>query len=890
MKKCAVDRVISVFISVIMLVTMLPIVGNGVSAEAAAAEKQVVCLSTTSIKAPVSGNTESAWTGSYVWFGKYDATPVRYRVLAPKTTAYGKATMLLDCDRVLYTEKFDRDMVANSGAAAPNEWKYSDIRSGLNGSSFLNKDYGFTRAERSAIATSKIGSHELTVGTSAGNVSTWSKSVFNSTVALTGEKIFLLDLEEVSNINYGYPVSDGNSLRRVKYTVGGQRASWWLRSAEKNDKERAGYVYDNGSLDPYDVNVAYGVSPAFNVDLASVIFTSLVTGTAGANNAEYKLTLKDSAMNVAISSGKTVSLSQTKVTIPYTITGDDASKATQVSVLILDKEYKASNSNGAKILLYKKLAVSGSFSATGVGTFTLPYDAGGWGSQYYVYLLAEDVNTECESDYASAPLLLAQPTGVKPYVFEQPMNMSEVPGETVTFSVQAFGAGKLSYQWQSRKDSSSAWTNSGQSGAKTRTLTVSATPGLNGWQFRCVVINANGQTASKPATLSIVPKFHQQPYDEYSRESDWAYFCVVASGKAPLTFQWQSRKNSSSAWKNVSNASAGEPSGAYYTYYNNGYVTGYKSEYRFQSTSELNGYQFRCVVTDGNGNKAYSKTALFASKLTILAQPKNVSVTTGTTAEFSVDVLGNGYTYQWQSRKDSSSPWAASAQKGATTNRLEVSTTPGLNGWQFRCVVTQSKNEQVITDIATLKVLPKITSKPSNTAVTVGDTATFSVSVTGKGPLKYVWQSRKNASATWTNSGQSGARTAKLSVATTQGLHGWQFRCVVTDAYGQTLYTDPVTLSILPKITKQPGDMVVKDSSTAMFSTEAIGKGPLTYTLERKASYGWDWVLSVTPNDPSYADIGRYVTRLDEGYYRVTVTDANGQTAISKSFLLTVTW
>ncbi|MBR5348036.1 MAG: hypothetical protein IK125_02260 [Lachnospiraceae bacterium] len=889
MKKCAVNRVLSVFLSVIMLVAMLPLAGNGISAEAAAAaEKQVVCLGTTSIKAPVSGNTESAWTGSYVWFGKYDATPVRYRVLAPKTTAYGKTTMLLDCDRILYTAKYDQDKVANSGATAPNEWKYSDIRTGLNGSSFLNKDHGFTRTERNAIATSKIGSHALTVGTAAGNVSTWSKSVFGSTVALTGEKIFLLDAEEVSNINYGYPVSDGHTQRRIKYTVGGQKADWWLRSAENNDKERAGYVCDNGSLDPYDVNVGYGVSPALNVDLSSVIFSSLVSGKVGADNAEYKLTLKDTAMNVAITSGKTMTLSQTKVTIPYTITGDDASKATQVSVLILDKEYKAANSNGAKILMYKKLAVSGSFSATGAGTFTLPYDAGGWGSDYYVYLLAEDVNTECESDYASAPLKLAQPTGVKPYVFDQPMNMSEVPGETVTFTVQAFGAGTLSYQWQSRKDSSSAWTNSGQSGAKTRALTVSVTPGLNGWQFRCVVKNANGQTASNPATLSVVPKFHQQPYDEYSSEYDGTYFCVVASGKAPLTFQWQSRKNSSSAWKNVSNASAGEVSGAYYTYYNNGYTTGYKSEYSFQSTSELNGYQFRCVVTDGNGNKAYSKTALFVSQLTITSQPKNVSVETGTTAEFSVDVLGNAYTYQWQSRKDSSSPWASSAQKGAKTNRLEVSTTPGLNGWQFRCVVTQSKKEQVISDTVTLKVLPKITSKPSNTAVTLGDTATFSVSVTGKEPLKYVWQSRKNASATWANSAQKGAKTATLSVATTQGLHGWQFRCAVTDAYGQTLYTDPVTLSILPKITKQPEDMVVKDSTTVMFSTEAIGKGPLTYSLERRESYGWKTYITSTPNDPSHVDIGKFVTALDEGYYRVTVTDANGQTAISKAFYLEV--
>lgn len=888
MKKCAVHRVISVVLAVIMLVTMLPIAGNGITAEAAASEKQVVCLSTTSIKKPVSGNTESAWTGSYVWFGKYDATPVRYRVLAPKTTAYGKTTMLLDCDRILYTEKFDRDKVANSGATAPHEWKYSDIKTGLNGSSFLNKDYGFTRTERSAIATSKIGSHALTVGTAAGNVSTWSKSVFSNTVALTGEKIFLLDAEEVSNINYGYPVSDGNSLRRVKYTVGGQRASWWLRSAEKNDKERAGYVYDNGSLDPYDVNVAYGVSPAFNVDLASVIFTSLVTGTAGADNAEYKLTLKDTAMNVAITSGKTMTLSQTKVTIPYTISGDDASKATQVSVLILDKEYKAANSNGAKILLYKKLAVSGNFSTTGVGTFTLPYDAGGWGSQYYVYLLAEDVNTECESDYASAPLLLAQPVGVKPGISKQPANTGVVPGKVATFTVEAYGAGTLSYQWQSRKDSSSAWTNSGQSGAKTNTLSVSAIQGLNGWQFRCVVMNANGTTVSKAATLSILPAILRQPYDNYYEEGWSAAFWVVAYGKEPLSFQWQSRKDSSSAWTNVTNATAGEPDNTNYWYYTCNYVTGYRSEYRFRTRSDQHGSQYRCIVTDGNGNKTYSDPATLVTRPTIMKQPENVSVVTGETAKFSVDILGNYFTYQWQSRKDASSPWSPSGQKGAKTNELEISTIPSLNNWQFRCVATQNNGEKVISNVVTLNVLPKITSKPRDTKVTIGETATFSVGVTGRAPLKYQWQSRKNASAAWTNSGQQGAKTSTLAVATLQGLHGWQFRCVVTDGYGQKIYTEPVTLSILPKITKSPENMVVRDSTTVMFYAEAIGKGPLTYGLESKTSYGWSTDTTCTPNDPSHVNIGKFVTRLHDGYYRFTVTDANGQTAVSMPFYLTV--
>ncbi len=49
---------------------------------------------------------DTAWTGSYVWYGNYEGNPVRYRVLYPHSTEYGGDTMLLDCDTVLYSAVF----------------------------------------------------------------------------------------------------------------------------------------------------------------------------------------------------------------------------------------------------------------------------------------------------------------------------------------------------------------------------------------------------------------------------------------------------------------------------------------------------------------------------------------------------------------------------------------------------------------------------------------------------------------------------------------------------------------------------------------------------------------------------------------------------------------
>ena len=85
----------------------------------------------------------------------------------------------------------------------------------------------------------------------------------------------------------------------------------------------------------------------------------------------------------------------TTVTIPYEITGSHSGNATQVSVLIMDRSG----------YVYEKLAV-GSWGTSGTGTFTLPdkYANKTYGSDYHVYILAEDVNGEKETDYASAPV------------------------------------------------------------------------------------------------------------------------------------------------------------------------------------------------------------------------------------------------------------------------------------------------------------------------------------------------------------------------------------------------------------------------------------------------------------------------------------------------------
>ena len=365
-------------------------------------------------------------------------------------------------------------------------------------------------------------------------------------------------------------------------------------------------------------------------------------------------------------------------------------------------------------------------------------------------------------------------------VTKQPTSRSVTAGTKATFSVEASGKGTLSYQWQYRKNASYAWANSGQTGANTKTLSVSTNADMSSLQFRCVVTSSNGQRAySNVVTLAVVPKITTQPKSVTVAPDSTAKFTVAATGTGTLTYQWQSRKDSSSAWTN-----SGQ--------------TGAKTKtVSVAAKNGLNGWQFRCVITDGHGQKAYSNAVTLTVTPHISSQPANKSVTAGTSVTFSVAASGSGtLTYQWQSRKDSSSAWTNSGQTGAKTNKLSVTAIAGLNGWQFRCVVKDGSGRVNYSNAATLSIVPKITTQPQNASVKAGNTAKFSVAATGTGVLTYQWQSRKNSSSEWTNSSQPGAKTRNLYVSVLKGLNGWQFRCVVTDANGQKSYTNAATLTV----------------------------------------------------------------------------------------------
>ena len=264
-----------------------------------------------------------------------------------------------------------------------------------------------------------------------------------------------------------------------------------------------------------------------------------------------------------------------------------------------------------------------------------------------------------------------------------PANQILKAGTSAKFNVKATGTG-LKYQWQQRSTSSANWSNTSYSGATTATLSLTATTGLNGYEFRCKVTDQYGNVAyTKIATLYVLGVTNQ-PATQYVKVGNEAVFRVAATG-LNKTYQWQYRTSPSGSWMNTTGTEA------------------QTSAFSIMGTTGRNGYQFRCKITDSAGNVVYSNTVSMYV-LGFATQPTNKTVSVGNTAKFTVKATGSNVTYQWQFRSSSSGSWQISTGTGAQTSAFSIKGTTGRNGYQFRCKITDSAGNVLYSNIVTLKV------------------------------------------------------------------------------------------------------------------------------------------------------------------------------------------
>jgi Immunoglobulin I-set domain/PQQ-like domain len=283
----------------------------------------------------------------------------------------------------------------------------------------------------------------------------------------------------------------------------------------------------------------------------------------------------------------------------------------------------------------------------------------------------------------------------------------------------------------------------------------------------CISLFACGYAGTPPGfktnPATAAPTITQQPASQTVTAGQTATFSVTASGDAPMSYQWF-----------MNGAAAGTNSSAFSI---------------AQTATGQTGAEIYVGVTNASGAATSGTVTLTvtaaATAPTITQQPVSVTVIAGQSAAFSVMATGTApLTYQW---------FINGTAAGTNSSTFSIAqTTTGQTGAQIHVKVSNptgsaTSNTVTLTVNPVAPTAPAISQQPTNATVTVGQSATFTVTATGTAPLTYQW---------FMNGGAVGTNSNTYTISqTTLGQTGAQIYVTVTNAVS-TATSQTVTLTV----------------------------------------------------------------------------------------------
>jgi DNA-binding beta-propeller fold protein YncE len=345
-----------------------------------------------------------------------------------------------------------------------------------------------------------------------------------------------------------------------------------------------------------------------------------------------------------------------------------------------------------------------------------------------------------------------------PVINAQPANVTVSAGQPAMFSVTASGSAPITYQWKVGGVNIVGATNASYT-------TPPTSLGDSGASFTVAVTNGGGTVTSSPAILTVLaipPSITAQPQAQSVLDGSSATFSVVASGTAPLTYQW--RKNGAA----IPGATA-----ATYT------ATVHMAD---------SGSLYSVAVSNPSGTVVVSGDApltVSPAPPAITTQPQSQSVGDGATATFSVVATGTApLVYQWKKN--------GVAIGGATSASY---TTPVVHvadsGAVYAVSITNAAASGATSNNATLTVTagaPSIATQPVSQSVQSGSSVTFSVTAAGGAPYTYQW--RKDGTDI------PGATSASYQIATVSATDAGSYSVVVSNGINPSATSSGATLTV----------------------------------------------------------------------------------------------
>ena len=419
----------------------------------------------------------------------------------------------------------------------------------------------------------------------------------------------------------------------------------------------------------------------------------------------------------------------------------------------------------------------GTQTATGTGTVSLEIVAGEDVTITVANAANEAVTVTLTGTLEQAPELPAFS------IDTQPVNQNKKLGEVATFTVVATGA--VSYQWQRIKSGATAWSNISGATKASYSVTVATATVI---PYRCVLTDAEGNELITNEVTIILPdplvNVTNTPGDQLVVKNTVISYTVELDNEEGVTYQWQ-RCKSGNNWTNVS-------------------YTGNKTKtVTFTATSWAQ-YPFRCEITDANGTKIYTENytySLYEPPIApnIITNPKDVYLTSGQTATFSVEAVGSsfihdgsedtGVTYQWWRSRDGGASWGEYTGAGGKTASISVKVYTGQE-FLYMCEVKDGYGNTMKSKAAQPHVITavKVTAQPTLTVEDGAATITF----TATGDVKtYQWQRLK--SGNWSDAVGGSYVGYNTNTLTTTVKATW--RCRIVDMAGNITYTDEIVFA-----------------------------------------------------------------------------------------------
>jgi hypothetical protein len=490
-----------------------------------------------------------------------------------------------------------------------------------------------------------------------------------------------------------------------------------------------------------------------------------------AGSYSFQVTIRDVG-NLTVTSSVNVTVNQTLATV--TVSPASASVATGAA-----QQFAATAKDqfGANLTTQPAFTwtVSGGGTVSSAGMFTAGATAGG---PYTV--------TAASGGKSGTASVTVTAVATAPTITTQPASQTVTAGQTATFSVVAAGTAPLSYQWQ--KNGAAI---SGATGASY--TTPATTTADSGAKFKVVVTNSAGNATSNEATLTVTAVnalVAHWKLDETGGTSAADATGNGYTGALQNTAAWTTGGKIDGALQLTGandmflSSSKVVPLGAEWTIC--GWFTAPLPNTGTWHTLTRSGTNDHHIITDGSLNLGmydnatggqfrgcgYSLGGLGSGWHHVAA------VGSGTTTKFYVNGVAVG----------------TSDRKAASSDVYAVGNYQG-GGQRFADKIDDVRVYNYALAEADIAVLvasgataPTITTQPASVTVTVGQTATFSVTAAGTAPLSYQWY--KNGAAI---SGATGA--SYTTPATTTADSGAKFKVVVTNSAGSAA-SNEATLTV----------------------------------------------------------------------------------------------